>query len=52
VIPKIVITASLLLLFAGVNLHLGFLTVILTHVAFSVSYAVVVRARLPVSTGA
>jgi spermidine/putrescine transport system permease protein len=47
VIPEIVMAASLLLLFAGIGLRLGFLTVILAHVAFSVSYAVlVVRARL------
>jgi spermidine/putrescine transport system substrate-binding protein/spermidine/putrescine transport system permease protein len=47
VIPEIVMAASLLLLFAGIGLRLGFLTVVLAHVAFSVSYAVlVVRARL------
>ncbi len=47
VIPEIVMAASLLLLFAGLGLRLGFLTVVLAHVAFSVSYAVVVvRARL------
>ena len=47
VIPEIVMAASLLLLFAGVGLRLGFLSVVLAHVAFSVSYAVVVvRARL------
>ena len=47
VIPEIVMAASLLLLFAGIGLRLGFLSVVLAHVAFSVSYAVVVvRARL------
>jgi spermidine/putrescine transport system permease protein len=47
VIPEIVMASSLLLLFAGLGLRLGFATVILAHVAFSVSYAVVVvRARL------
>jgi len=47
VIPEIATAASLLLLFAALGLRLGFLTVILAHVAFSISYAVVVvRARL------
>jgi spermidine/putrescine transport system permease protein len=47
VIPEIVMASSLLLLFAALGLGLGFLTVVLAHVAFSVSYAVVVvRARL------
>jgi spermidine/putrescine transport system permease protein len=47
VIPEIAMAASLLLLFAALGLRLGFLTVVLAHVAFSVSYAVVVvRARL------
>lgn len=47
VVPEIVLASSLLLLFAGVGLRLGFATVILAHVAFTVSYAVVVvRARL------
>jgi spermidine/putrescine transport system permease protein len=47
VVPEIVMAASLLLLFAGLGLRLGFLTVVLAHVAFSLSYAVVVvRARL------
>jgi spermidine/putrescine transport system permease protein len=47
VIPEIVMASSLLLLFAALGLRLGFVTVILAHVAFSVSYAVVVvRARL------
>jgi spermidine/putrescine transport system permease protein len=47
VLPEIVLAASLVLLFAALGLRLGFLTVVLAHVAFSVSYAVVVvRARL------
>ena len=47
VVPEIVLAASLLLFFATLGLRLGFLTVILAHVAFSVSYAfVVVAARL------
>jgi spermidine/putrescine transport system permease protein len=47
VAPEIVLAASLLLLFAGIGLRLGFLSVILAHVAFTVSYAfVVVRARI------
>ena len=47
VAPEIVLAASLLLLFAAVGLRLGFTTVILAHVAFTVSYAfVVVKARI------
>jgi spermidine/putrescine transport system permease protein len=47
VVPEIVLAASLLLLFAALGLRLGFLTLVMAHVAFSVSYAVVVvRARL------
>jgi spermidine/putrescine transport system permease protein len=47
VVPEIVLAASLLLLFASVGLRLGFLTVVLAHVGFTVSYAfVVVRARI------
>jgi spermidine/putrescine transport system permease protein len=47
VAPEIVLAASLLLLFAGIGLRLGFLTVILAHVGFTVSYAfVVVKARI------
>ena len=42
VVPEIVLASSLVLLFAAIGLRLGFLTVILAHVAFSVSYAVVV----------
>jgi spermidine/putrescine transport system permease protein len=47
VIPEIVLGSSLVLLFAALGFHLGYLTVILAHVGFSLSYAVVVvRARL------
>jgi spermidine/putrescine transport system permease protein len=47
VAPEIVLAASLLLLFAAAGLRLGFLTVVLAHVSFTVSYAfVVVRARI------
>jgi spermidine/putrescine transport system permease protein len=47
VVPEIVLAASLVLLFSAVGLRLGMFTVILAHVSFSVSYAVlVVRARL------
>ncbi len=47
VVPEIVLASSLVLLFAALGLRLGFLTVILAHVAFAVSYAVVVvKARL------
>jgi spermidine/putrescine transport system substrate-binding protein/spermidine/putrescine transport system permease protein len=47
VLPEIVLAASLVLLFAAMGLRLGFLTVVLAHVAFCLSYAiVVVRARL------
>jgi spermidine/putrescine transport system permease protein len=47
VVPEIVMASSLLLLFAALGLRLGFLTVLLAHVGFCVSYAVVVvRARL------
>jgi spermidine/putrescine transport system permease protein len=47
VVPEIVLASSLVLLFAALGLRLGFLTVILAHVTFSVSYAVVVvKARL------
>lgn len=46
VVPEIVIASALLLLFSGAGLRLGFASVILAHVSFSVSYAViVVRAR-------
>jgi spermidine/putrescine transport system permease protein len=47
VVPEVVLASSLLLFFAGAGLRLGLLTVVLSHVAFSLSYAViVVRARL------
>jgi spermidine/putrescine transport system permease protein len=47
VAPEIVLAASMLLLFAAVGLRLGFLTIVLSHVAFTISYAfVVVRARI------
>lgn len=47
VVPEIVLASSLLLLFATLGLRLGFASVILAHVSFSLSYAVVVvRARL------
>ena len=47
VLPEIVLAASLVLLFAAMGMRLGFVTVVLAHVAFSLSYAVVVvRARL------
>jgi spermidine/putrescine transport system permease protein len=47
VVPEIVLASSLLLFFAALGLRLGFATVILAHVAFCVSYVVVVvRARL------
>jgi spermidine/putrescine transport system permease protein len=47
VVPEIVLASSLVLLFAAAGMRLGFATVILAHVGFSVSYAVVVvRARL------
>ena len=47
VVPEIVLASSLLLFFAALGLRLGLVTVILAHVGFSISYAViVVRARL------
>jgi spermidine/putrescine transport system permease protein len=47
VAPEIVLAASMLLVFAALGVRLGFLTVILSHAAFTVSYGyVVVRARL------
>jgi spermidine/putrescine transport system permease protein len=47
VVPEIVAASSLLLLFATLGLRLGFASVILAHVSFSLSYAaLVVRARL------
>ncbi len=53
VAPEIVLAASMLLVFAAIGLQLGFLTVILAHAAFTVSYAfVVVRARIAGLDGA
>jgi spermidine/putrescine transport system permease protein len=47
VVPEIVLASSLLLLFATLGLRLGLLSIVAAHVAFSLSYAVVVvRARL------
>jgi spermidine/putrescine transport system permease protein len=47
VVPEIVMGSSLLVFFAALGLRLGLGTVVLAHVGFSVSYAViVVRARL------
>jgi len=47
VVPEIVLAASLLLLFASIGLRLGFATIVLAHVGFTVSYAfVVVKARI------
>jgi spermidine/putrescine transport system permease protein len=47
VAPEIVLAASMLLLFASLGLRLGFLTIILSHVAFTISYAfVIVKARI------
>lgn len=47
VAPEIVLAASMLLLFAAVGLRLGFATIVLAHVGFTVSYAfVVVKARM------
>ena len=47
IIPEIVIGAALLTFFSVSHWHLSLLTVVIAHVAFSVSYvAIVVRARL------
>jgi spermidine/putrescine transport system permease protein len=47
VIPEIVLGAALVTFFGAVELRLSLLTVVVAHVAFSVSYvAIVVRARL------
>ena len=47
VTPEIVVGISLLLLFAAVGLSLGISTIVIAHVAFSLSFVVVVvRARL------
>ena len=42
VIPEIVMASSLLIFFSAVGLQLGLLTVVLSHVAFCLSYVVVV----------
>ena len=45
--PEIVLGASLLGLFVTINLARGFITLLLSHVAFSIAYVTVtVRARL------
>jgi spermidine/putrescine transport system permease protein len=47
VVPEIALASALLLFFAALHLRLGLVTVVLAHVSFAVSYAViVVRARL------
>jgi spermidine/putrescine transport system permease protein len=47
VTPEIVVGISLLLLFAAVGMSLGITTIVIAHVAFSLSFVVVVvRARL------
>jgi len=47
VIPEIVLGAALVSLFGAISLRLSIWTVIISHVAFSISYvAIVVRARL------
>jgi spermidine/putrescine transport system permease protein len=47
IIPEIVVGAALLTFFAVTQWHLSLLTVLIAHVAFSISYvAIVVRARL------
>jgi spermidine/putrescine transport system permease protein len=47
VVPEVVLASSLLLFFATAGFRLGLITVMLAHVSFSLSYAViVVRARL------
>jgi len=47
VTPEIVVGISLLVLFAGIGMRLGITTIVLAHVAFSISFVtVVVRARL------
>jgi len=45
--PEVVLGASLLTLFLNLSLHLGFFTILIAHVMFCVSFAVVtVKARL------
>ena len=47
VTPEIVVGISLLVLFAAIGMRLGLTTIVLAHVAFSISFVtVVVRARL------
>ena len=47
VTPEIVVGISLLVLFAAVGMRLGIATIVIAHVAFSISFVtVVVRARL------
>jgi spermidine/putrescine transport system permease protein len=47
VTPEVVVGISLLVLFVGVGVELGLLTIYLAHVAFAISFvAIVVRARL------
>ena len=47
IIPEIVIAAALVTFFGAVGLRLSIWTVVLAHIAFSISYvAIVVRARL------
>jgi spermidine/putrescine transport system permease protein len=47
IIPEIVMAASLVIFFGFIHMTLGMMTIILAHVAFCVSYVViVVRARL------
>lgn len=47
VVPEIALASALLLFFAALHMRLGLLTVVLAHVSFALSYAViVVRARL------
>jgi spermidine/putrescine transport system permease protein len=47
IIPEIVVGAALLTFFSFTSWHLSLLTVVIAHVAFSVSYvAIVVKARL------
>ncbi len=47
IIPEVVLGAALVTFFGAINLQLSILTVVIAHVAFSISYvALVVRARL------
>ena len=50
--PEIVLGASLLTLFLNLNLIFGFWTILIAHIMFCISFAVVtVKARLSASTG-